>query len=69
MLPLAHVVHTAFTLPAAALSELQRQHYTVVRNFVPPAVVSTLVKDVALLRAQVCRVSQVKDIDARGAAA
>ena len=68
MLPLAHVVHTAFTLPAAALAELQRQHYTVVRNFVPPAVVSTLVKDVALLRAQVCRVSQVKNIDARGAA-
>ena len=52
MLHLAHVVHTAFTLSAAALSELQHQHYTVVRDFVPPAVVSTLVNDVALLHAQ-----------------
>ena len=54
MLPLAHAVQTAFSLPAAALSELQRQHYTVVPDFVPPAVVSTLVKDVALLHAQDC---------------
>ena len=52
MLQLAHVVQTAFTLSAAALSELQHQHYTVVRDFVPPAVVSTLVQDVALLHAQ-----------------
>ena len=52
MLQLAHVVQTAFTLSAAALSELQHQHYTVVRDFVPPAVVSTLVRDVALLHAQ-----------------
>ena len=52
MLQLAHVVQTAFTLSAAALSELQHQHFTVVRDFVPPAVVSTLVQDVALLHAQ-----------------
>ena len=54
MLQLAHVVQTALTLPAAALSDLQRKHYAVIPNFVPPALVSSLVKDVALLHEQKC---------------